>query len=65
MGAALPIEALPSIFEPFFSPSLRGHGFGLAFAKCQSGIKKMGGDIWVDTDDGHSTRFRIILPLAG
>ena len=65
VGAALPAEALPSVFEPFFSPSLRGHGFGLAFAKCQSGIKKMGGDIWVDADDGRSTRFRIVLPLAG
>jgi len=65
VGAALPVEAMPSIFEPFFSLSLHGHGFGLAFAKCQSGIRKMGGDIWVDADDQTSTHFRILLPLAG
>jgi putative nucleotidyltransferase with HDIG domain len=64
VGAALPVECLPSIFEPFFSVSLHGRGFGLAFAKCQSGIKQLGGDIWVDAEGG-ATRFRILLPLAG
>jgi len=50
------------IFEPFFSTK-KGHGTGLGLSITYGIIKKLGGDIHVDSKEGEGTIFTIELPV--
>jgi signal transduction histidine kinase len=63
-GPGVPPEALPQLFEPFFSLKSGGTGLGLAIAKRT--IDAHGGRIGATSVAGAGTTFRIDLPvLAG
>ena len=62
-GPGIPAANLSQIFVPFFTTKPVGKGTGLGLAICYGIIKKMGGDIEVDSTVGRGTTFRIILPL--
>jgi len=61
-GPGVPAEALPRLFEPFFSLKAKGTGLGLAIAKRT--IDAHGGRIAAARVPGAGMVFRIELPLA-
>ncbi len=61
-GAGIGEEALPRIFEPFFSTKFTGRGLGLAAVL--GIVRAHRGAIELETAPGTGTRFTILLPLA-
>lgn len=60
-GHGIPAQDLPLIFEPFFTRKGAGTGLGLSITR--QIVEEHGGSISVDSELGHSTTFRIRLPL--
>jgi two-component system, NtrC family, sensor kinase len=63
-GGGIPPEHLRRIFDPFFTTKPKGVGTGLGLSVCHRIITALGGDIRVESEPGHGTRFFITLPVA-
>jgi len=61
-GPPIPKDALPHIFEPFFSTKPAASGVGLGLAVAYGIVKQHGGDIQVET--GEETTFHVLLPAG-
>jgi two-component system, NtrC family, sensor histidine kinase HydH len=59
-GGGIPVEALSSIFTPFYTTKENGTGLGLPIANRI--ITNHGGKIQVVNKPGHGVEFRVILP---
>ncbi len=63
-GAGIPKINLPRIFDPFFTTKSVGRGTGLGLSICYGIMKKMGGELTVNSAVGLGTTFHIHIPLS-
>ena len=61
-GTGIPPEIRDKIFEPFFSTKDVGKGTGLGLSTVYGIIKQTGGFIFLESEMGQGTTFRIFLP---
>jgi two-component system cell cycle sensor histidine kinase/response regulator CckA len=61
-GVGIAPEIIDKIFDPFFTTKDVGKGSGLGLSTVYGIIKQTGGFVYVESEAGKGTRFRIFLP---
>jgi two-component system NtrC family sensor kinase len=62
-GMGIPKANMARIFDPFYTTKPVGKGTGLGLSICYGIVRKMGGEISVDSVLNQGTVFHIRLPL--
>ena len=62
-GSGISRENQKKIFEPFFTTKGQGRGTGLGLAIVREIIRDYNGQIEVNSEIGHGTQFKILLPV--
>ncbi|HSF66065.1 MAG TPA: ATP-binding protein [Nitrospiraceae bacterium] len=62
-GPGIPKQHLSKIFDPFFTTKGQGEGSGLGLTVARRIIKKFGGDITIESQEGNGTSCIVTLPV--
>jgi two-component system NtrC family sensor kinase len=62
-GNGIPQKILDKIFQPFFTTKPTGQGTGLGLSLSYDIVKAHGGELNVDTKEGHGSEFIVTLPV--
>ncbi len=63
-GEGIPRDIQDRIFEPFFTTKDPGKGTGMGLAMIYGIVKNHGGSIYLYSEPGQGTAFKIFLPIA-
>jgi two-component system cell cycle sensor histidine kinase/response regulator CckA len=61
-GTGIPPEIIDRVFEPFFSTKEVGKGTGLGLSTVYGIVKQTGGFVFLESEIGKGSTFRIFLP---
>jgi len=63
-GSGIPPQEIPHLFTPFYTTKPPGIGTGLGLPICHRIVSQLGGRIEVESEVGHGSTFRVVLPPA-